>query len=43
MKAVYNYTVEEQFTVSSKHTPICLSANSLNIGYIYICVLKRST
>lgn len=34
MKAVYNYTVEEQFTVSSKYSPICLSANLFNIEYI---------
>lgn len=34
MKAAYNYTAEEQFAISSKYIPVCLSANSLNMEYI---------
>lgn len=34
MKAAYNYTVEEQFAISLKYIPVCLSVNALNIEYI---------
>lgn len=34
MKAAHNYPVEEQFAISSKYIPVCLSVNSLNIEYI---------
>lgn len=34
MKAAYNYTVEEQFAISSKYIPVCLSVNALSIEYI---------